>query len=901
MPRQSFPVTFRIRRVNSHWTDLSLKARPDTVPLRMGTCMEQIMNIVQKLTVRNCGMGRRRPVLCAIICVAFWMVLVNSSHAQTNFQIVKSFGFQALSTGAQPESQMVLGTDGRLYGVTSAGGSNGLGVVFGMNADGSGYQMLHSFAGGANDGSFPMAEMLQASDGKLYGTTEGGGSNNIGVVYRINTDGTGFGIVHSFYYTDGQSPQSGLLQAREDGMLYGTTASGGANAYGGTVFRVSLDGSSFQVVYNFTVQTGVGCYSGLLEGADGFLYGTTYSDGDGNNSGYNGALFKMARDGSTVQELHFFEYEPYDGDLANGRLIQGSDGYLYGTTENGGDPSTGIYSYYGNGTIYKIDTNGGGYQTYFFPTADATYGAQPFEGLHFGADGYLYGAASGGGTSNQGTLFKISTSLDAPIIIHDFIGADGDLPKAGIIPNAAGTNFYGLAFRGGSNGFGTAFQAAYDGSSFSVLHEFVSPTGGDGLNPQAPVSIYGNVLYGTTKSGAAGGYGAAFSMNLDGSGYQFLHSFTNSTSDGHYPLGCLLKALDGYLYGTTEEGGAFGYGTIFKVSTNGSFYSVLWNFANSPNDGAYPQAGLIQGADGFLYGTTSEGGTNYSGTVFSISTNGDSETLLHNFNGEPDGQSPYGSLWQDRYGILYGTTEDGGTNGYGTIFSMTTNGGNFLMLHNFNGATNDGQSPAAGLLQGLDGRLYGTTQYGGSNYSGTVFVVGTNGSGYAVLHSLESAADGGYPASQLVQGANGALYGTCNSEGANYDGTVFKLNPDGTGFLVLHTFSDQDCVYPEGGLALAPDGSLWGAADEGGALRSGAIFKLSGPTELVRALGYGANGFSFSFTGGVPNQNYQIFASPDLISWTSIATLTSDANGSFQYQDSSATGHSVRFYKTSGP
>ncbi len=858
------------------------------------------MDIVQKLMVKNGGIGGRLSVLWIFIWAACWAGLVESSHAQTDFQLVKSFGFPVLATGAEPETQMTLGSDGRLYGVTLAGGSNGVGVIFSMNADGSGYQVLHSFAGGANDGSYPMAELLQASDGKLYGTTEGGGSNSIGVIYRINTDGTGFSLVHTFYYTDGEEPESGLLQSREDGMLYGTASTGGANDYGGTVFKLNLDGSDFQVVYNFTVQTGIGSYSGLLEGADGFLYGTTYSDGDGNDSGYNGAVFKMARDGSSVQELHFFEYEPYDGDVANGRLVQGSDGYIYGTTEDGGDPSAGYYSYYGNGTLFKINTNGGGYQVFFFPTADATYGAQPFGGLRFGADGYLYGATSGGGTSGQGTLFKISTSLETPIVIHQLTGADGLSPRAALIPNSDGTIFYGSAYEGGSNGFGTAFQVAYDGSGFSVLHEFVSPTGGDGLDPEAPVSIYGNVLYGTTTSGAAGGRGAVFSMNLDGSGYQFLHSFSNGPGDGQYPLGSLLKAADGYLYGTTEEGGEFGYGTIFKVSTNGNFYSVLWNFANSPNDGAYPQAGLVQGVDGSLYGTTSEGGTNYSGTVFSISTNG-SETILHNFSGRLDGQSPYASLLQDRYGILYGTTEDGGTNGYGTIFSLATNSDHFLVLYNFNGGTNDGESPAAGLLQGLDSRLYGTTQYGGTNYSGTAFVIDTNGSGYAVLHNFVSASDGAYPASQLVQGANGALYGSCDSAGTNGDGTVFQLNPDGTGFSVLHAFSDQDGAYPQGGLALEPDGSLWGAVEEGGASRNGAIFKLSSPTELVHALGYGANGFSLSFTRGVPNQNYQVFASPDLINWTSIATVTSDAIGSFQYMDSTATGHSVRFYKTSGP
>ena len=242
------------------------------------------MEIGQKMIAKHCEIGKRLSFLRVLVWAACWTVFIGSVHAQTNFQIVKSFGFAALSTGAEPESQMIFGADGKLYGVTSAGGSNGVGVIFAMNSAGSGYQVLHSFAGGANDGSYPAAELLQASDGMLYGTAEGGGANSIGVIFRINTDGTGFGLVHSFYYTDGESPEAGLLQAREDGMLYGTASTGGVNGYGGTVFKVNLDGSDFEVVYNFTIQTGVGCYSGLLEGADGFLYGTTYSDGDGNDS-----------------------------------------------------------------------------------------------------------------------------------------------------------------------------------------------------------------------------------------------------------------------------------------------------------------------------------------------------------------------------------------------------------------------------------------------------------------------------------------------------------------------------------------------------------------------------------------------------------------------------------------
>jgi uncharacterized repeat protein (TIGR03803 family) len=861
------------------------------------------MNAVQQLPSPSHRVFNHIPFPPRLVWIVCLTAVFATSRAQTNFQIIKSFGFPALSTGASPTSEMTLGTDGMLYGVTLEGGSNAEGVIYTMTTNGGGYKVLHSFGGSTNDGSYPAAELLQASDGMLYGTTESGGTNNSGVLFQINTAGTVYNIVHTFNpYTEGESPQAGLLQGREDGLLYGTTSTGG-RYYGGTVFKVDTSGSSFIVLTNFTVETGVGSYAGLVEGVDGYLYGTTYSDGDYEGAGYNGGVFKLARDGTSFNVLHYFTYEPYDGDVPEGRLVQGSDGYLYGTCEQGGNPSTGNYSYIGNGTIYKIDTNSGyDYQIiYEFPTS-GTNGAAPRSGLHFGSDGYLYGSASSGGSGKVGSLFKILPSAGStPIIIHTFVGTDGSQPYAALVPDPSGSFFYGIAYVGGSQDDGTAFEVASDGSTFSVLHNFVSPTGGDGLRPMAPVSIYGNVVYGTTTSGAAGGEGAVFSMNLNGSGYQFLHSFTNSTTDGNGPAGALLKAADGFLYGTTQDGGTYRDGTIFKVSTNGNYYSVLWNFSNGPDDGAYPLAGLIQGVDGNLYGTTSEGGSNYDGTVFAISTNGGPDIILYNFQGYPDGSDPAGSLLQDYYGTLYGTTESGGTNDYGTLFSLSTNGNNYQVIYNFNGATNDGSNPAAGLLESQAGMLYGTTESGGIDYDGTVFAIATNRMDYAVLYSFTNGLDGNEPESQLVQGVNHLLYGTCSYGGANSDGTVFELTTNGTTFTILHAFSSQDCTYPEGGLALASDGSLWGAAGEGGALNYGAIYKLSSIAEVLNLASYGPTGITLDFSGGVPNQPYQILASTNLLQWTPIATNSSDATGSFQYLDTNTSSYHSRFYITSGP
>jgi uncharacterized repeat protein (TIGR03803 family) len=634
----------------------------------------------------------------------------------------------------------------------------------------------------------------------------------------------------------------------------------------------------------------------MLEGADGYLYGTTITEG----TGYNGSVFKVARDGSTFQPLYGFYSTSYgDGGWAQGRLVQGSDGYLYGTTKEGGNPSSGIYSYLGNGTLYKINTNGGGYEViYGFPTTPTT-GDAPIGGLRFGSDGYLYGVASGGGSAGGGTIFKFDTNTLAFTVIYNLDPATGTFPEGALIEGTDGA-LYGTANEGGI-GTGTAFRATTDGNTFSVLHDFVPGNGGDASAPEASVSIYGNAVYGTASDGGANNAGAVFALKVDGTGYALLHSFTNGTGDGNGPETLVIKGADGALYGANYSGGASNLGTVFRLATDASSYSLLHQFTGPPQDGSGPSAGLIEGTNGALYGTTLNGGSNSSGTVYRLAPDASSYQVLYSFSNTPDGSYPQGQLLQASDGKLYGTTSGGGTNGDGTVFSMDLDGSGYRIVHSFAGSTNDGQGPQAGLLQGADGMLYGTTEYGGSNYSGTIFQMNTTGSVVNILHSFNGSTDGGDPQCPLAQGSNGALYGVCMADGTNYDGTVFTIATNGTGFAVLHTFSSDEGNTPYGGLAVAGDGSLWGTLIEGGTQGFGAIYKIFGGGERLAAGPYSASGFSFNFSGGRPSQAYQILVSTNLKDWSLLAAPTSDANGAFEYQDPAATNDASRFYKTSGP
>jgi uncharacterized repeat protein (TIGR03803 family) len=261
-----------------------------------------------------------------------------------------------------------------------------------------------------------------------------------------------------------------------------------------------------------------------------------------------------------------------------------------------------------------------------------------------------------------------------------------------------------------------------------------------------------------------------------------LNSFQTSTT-GAYPYAGLVQARDGNFYGTTYSGGTNGgYGTVFKLRANGALTS-LHSFGLK--DGADTYAGLVQGSDGNLYGTTTFGGTNGDyGTVFKISTNG-ALTSLYSFTGGNDGSGPYAWLVQGSDGNFYSTTYSGGTSGagsagYGTVFKISATGV-LNTLYSFTDGSDSG-NPQLGLVQGSDGNFYGTTE-GGISGNGTVFKISTNGVLHT-LHSFTGGRDGAGPAG-LVQGSDGYFYGTTYSGGntnLNYPygyGTVFRISATG--------------------------------------------------------------------------------------------------------------------------
>jgi uncharacterized repeat protein (TIGR03803 family) len=367
--------------------------------------------------------------------------------------------------------------------------------------------------------------------------------------------------------------------------------------------------------------------------------------------------------------------------------------------------------------------------------------------------------------------------------LANFIGGNGDEPYYGSLIQATNGNYYGTTYFGGKNGGGVIFEITPAGK-ISDIYNFCSLTNcSDGKNPFAGLILAtdGN-FYGTTHNdGGANNAGTVFKMTIGGK-LTTLYTFCSQTAcaDGEAPEGALVQASNGNFYGTTYNGGAYGYGTIFEITQSGTF-KTLYSFCarTNCNDGGQPTSGLVQGTDGNLYGTTYYYGSHRAGTAYEITTAGKFK-LLYTFCAQAncaDGSNPFGGLVQGLNGNFYGTTNVGGIDNYGTVFELTT-AGVLTTLHTFDDT--DGGYPTSAPILASDGNFYGTTWADGvTGNGGTIYEV-TSAGVFSSLYSFCSATSctGEYPEGAIGQATNGEFIGTTTYGGTGGDGTVFSY---GTG------------------------------------------------------------------------------------------------------------------------
>jgi uncharacterized repeat protein (TIGR03803 family) len=376
--------------------------------------------------------------------------------------------------------------------------------------------------------------------------------------------------------------------------------------------------------------------------------------------------------------------------------------------------------------------------------------------------GLVCSISGGTGTMSAADVTNVSIACVSNFtLLHSFAGGSSDAadPYHTLIQGSDG-DFYGTTLAGGTSNAGAIFKITPSGTE-SVFYSFAS-TPYSGLVQGSDGNIYG-----TTASGGTSGRGTVFKITPSGT-ESALYSFPAGSSD---PYTGLIQGSDGNFYGTTGAGGTNDDGTVFKITPSGT-ETVMHAFAKTGSDGETPYAGLIQGSDGNLYGTTYFGGASGFGTVFKVTLSG-IETVLYSFAGGSDGQHPYADVIQGSDGNFYGTTYDGGANGLGTVFKLTPSGTE-TVLYSFAGGSSDGANPEAGLTQGSDGNFYGNTLQGGTNGLGTVFKVIPSGI-ETVLHAFAGGSDGANPSANLLQSSDGNLYGSTGAGGTNGYGAFFKV------------------------------------------------------------------------------------------------------------------------------
>jgi uncharacterized repeat protein (TIGR03803 family) len=613
-------------------------------------------------------------------------------------------------------------------------------------------------------------------------------------------------------------------------------------------------------------------------------------------------------------------------------LVRHSDGNFYGVAAAGGARELGA--------VFKMTPAGLLTNLFSFSGAD---GSDPSATLVEGADQALYGTAAGGGSGGFGAAFKITTAGVFTKLV-DFTGAAGAAP--GSVPHAlvlhADGNFYGVAQAGGSGGNGTVFKMTPAGS-VTTLVNFTGSTGlRPGSEPLGPLAVSGSLLYGVTKLGGAAGLGVIFEISTTG-GWRSLGEFsgTAGTRTGSNPAGGLLMDTDGALYGTTEFGGTNGFGTAFKITTAASpTYSVLRHFADPT--GSQPAGKLVRGGDGLLYGTTTNGGANGFGTVFKITTAG-THTVLAGFSGETGatpGSAMRGGLALGLDGLFYGITSSGGPGNLGAAFNISSTGtftplgnlsltngwmpsgapvasgtGGFLFPVAAGGAggggnimslTTTGTISVAAALGGTlgtmpDGALlasgpdfYGVTAKGGAAARGTLFRH-TPGIGNVLVSTYNSSA--GSPAEgPLVQGVDGLYYGIGREGGASSRGTIYKVTGTGTRTRLVSFTGIAGAApggKPRGPLVLASDGNFYGLTEEGGAANTGVIFRLTaegaytvassfsttGPRSPLGGFVMGIDGRLYATTsfGGTADAGTVIRFTPGPNTWETLGEFTGAA------------------------
>jgi uncharacterized repeat protein (TIGR03803 family) len=662
--------------------------------------------------------------------------------------------FVTPNSGRSPQGILCEANDGKLYGLVS-GGKNRSGVIFSFNPASGAYQKIYDFEG-CDNGITPVGSLIQASDGKLYGMTNRGGVYDFGIIFSFDIIGNTFTKLVDFDGLNGKYPKEGNLVQHSNGKLFGMTYNGGSNDMG-VIFKFDITSGTYTKLHDLNTLDGANPFNSLIEANDGKLYGMTSIGGTNNQ----GVLFCY----DPILELYQnkFDFDGVNGKLPRGNLMQAGNGKLYGMALGGNDNYSGviftfeissntfnkIYDFSNtniivpynsliqatNGKLYSCGFGGTeGYGALFSFDASTNIvtnlynfdynnenGANP-NSLIQASNGILYGMTNIGGISfgqGSGALFSYSIINDSVIHEIEFNTSIGANPTDKLTYASDG-NYYGMTTNGGSLGFGSIFKID------NVTETICNVLNFDNINGSNPhgslLSADNGKLYGLTVGGGGtngNNNGVLFSFEPITNNFQKLFHFDSIPNKGGQPYGSLIQASNGKLYGMTR-GGVFNndYGTIFSFNPLTNTFENLYDF--DLINGAFPSGSLIQASNGKLYGMTPRGGINgidCNGVLFSF------DPVTNNFSKLIDidialgitcnftaGQGSRGNLVQADNGKLYGTTSSFDAMNYGILFSYDPLTNITSNLHQFNPSFSGNSSrDDFGLIKADNGLLYGKT------------------------------------------------------------------------------------------------------------------------------------------------------------------------------------------------
>lgn len=732
------------------------------------------------------------------------------------------YSFLGTTDGLDPEAGLVLANDGNLYGTSGQGGAGGgYGTAFMLGTDGSNFQVIHTFTNGA-DGGYP-GDLVEYSDGNLYGISNSGASEGAGNFFQIVPNGVNSTVnsIHDFTPPGAYEQGYGHPFIGGDGKFYAALQSGGMN-FDGQVVQLDTLGNVADV-YDFVIVGGDDAfpYSTVLEGADGNLYGSTYYNGThylGTTLGI-GTIYRVATALPPVITL-----TPSAGSVDAGKSVtltwaannvySKNDQVCVAYSSDG--TWTGVVAPSGTATVSPVGPNTVNYAITCAGVETAT------TSLVVGSSVPLSVTTTSLGNGVVGTAYYQALAATGGTQPYKWSLQSGSLPQ-------------GLTLVPGTGAIsGTPTQTGTQ--SFVIA---VTDSEGTPVTATADLSITISSIGVLTTSLPNGAVGSAYGQTLQAGGGTppYIWSIT-----GSLPAGLTLSPGTGAITGIPTTAGLASFTVQAKDSASPSatasanlsinivgasagaalpvsertFYT--FNTFPTPGDGGNPEAGIMQASDGNFYGTNYEYGSNQDGTLYKLTPSGQ-ETILHAFS-SAEGTNPVGTPIEASDGNIYGTTLYGGPGGGGGIYQYNLQTGAFTVLHSFPYAY-----PSGDLIDDGKGTLYGTCQKNGANYLGSIWSWNYLTNTFTTIYNFTGGNDGGNASGGLVLASDGNLYGMTTSGGANGNGTIYALATDGSNFTPVYAFTDYNAA-PFGGLVQYSDGNLYGFTHFDGANGYGVFFQL---------------------------------------------------------------------------